>query len=245
MTNTGRATEISSFVEWFAAHPHPHKVMIAGNHDISLDESYYASSWQRFHAKRCNNIIHQETSDGFVPPPTSARSLFYCNTFGIIALENSAACIRGLQFWGSPFSPEFCNWSHSVERGPPAADLWKQIPSGTRVLLTHGPPVGYGDAVHQRRTGDVSCCVMRRIILSCTIITECAGRSAAGSAHAREAFAASIRAHSRGVWMVTPPHSSTHCFYGSKFRPPALSLTSTIRAPALSTVLLTRCLQEH
>jgi predicted MPP superfamily phosphohydrolase len=159
MTDTGKATEISSFLEWFASHPHPHKVMIAGNHDVTLDERYYASSWQRFHTERCNNLILEETSDGFVPPPTSARSLFYGNGRGIIALENAAVCIRGLQFWGSPFSAEFCKWSHSVERGQPAADLWKQIPSGTHVLLTHGPPVGYGDLVNERRTGDVSACI--------------------------------------------------------------------------------------
>ncbi len=156
MTDTGRATEISSFVEWFASRPHAHKVMIAGNHDITLDECFYASNWTRFHTERCSNLIHEETSDGFVPPPTSARELFY-NRSGIIALENSAASIRGLQFWGSPFSAEFCKWSHSVQRGSAAAALWAQIPSATHVLLTHGPPVGYGDAVNQRRTGDVRC----------------------------------------------------------------------------------------
>jgi hypothetical protein len=156
MTNTGKASEVDGFVKWFASQPHPHKVMIAGNHDITLDEGYYARKWKRFHPERRDQLLHQERPDGFVPPPTSARSLFYHNDSGIIALENSGACIRGLQFWGSPFSPEFCNWSHSVERGQAAAELWKQIPSGTHVLLTHGPPIGYGDAVGQRRTGDVS-----------------------------------------------------------------------------------------
>jgi hypothetical protein len=156
MTNTGKASEINSFVQWFASHPHSHKVMIAGNHDITLDERYYANNWKRFHTERCNNLIHEEASDGFVAPPTSARAIFYASGSGITALENSGVCIRGLNFWGSPFSPEFCNWSHSVERGEPAAELWKQIPLGTHVLLTHGPPVGYGDAVGQRRTGDVS-----------------------------------------------------------------------------------------
>lgn len=156
MTDTGKASEVDSFVKWFASQPHPHKVMIAGNHDITLDEGYYAQKWKRFHPKRCDQLHHQERPGGLVPSPASARSLFYHNDSGIIALENSGACIRGLQFWGSPFSAEFCNWSHSVQRGGAAADLWKQIPSGTHVLLTHGPPIGYGDAVEQRRTGDVS-----------------------------------------------------------------------------------------
>ncbi len=160
MTNTGKASEIDDFVRWFASQPHAHKVMIAGNHDITLDEGYYARKWKRFHPELCNQLLHKETQDGFVPPPTSARTLFYHNDSGIIALENSSACIRGLKFWGSPYSPEFCGWSHAVERGGPAADLWKQIPSGTHVLLTHGPPIGYGDAVQKRRTGDVSSAAM-------------------------------------------------------------------------------------
>lgn len=130
--------------------------MIAGNHDISLDEQFYASSWNRFHSQRCNLLIHEETQDGFVPSPTGVRALFYGNQYGIIALENSGACIRGLNFWGSPLSPEFCKWSHSVQRGAPAAELWRQIPLGTHVLLTHGPPIGYGDCVNGLRTGDVS-----------------------------------------------------------------------------------------
>lgn len=156
MTNTGKATEIQSFVKWFASHPHPHKVMIAGNHDVTLDENFYARKWNRFHSERCDHLIQEETSDGFVPPATTSRAIFYRKDSPIIALENSGACIRGLQFWGSPCSPEFCEWSHSVQRGGSAADLWQQIPSGTQVLLTHGPPIGYGDAVNERRTGDVS-----------------------------------------------------------------------------------------
>ena len=156
MTNTGKAAEISSFVQWFASHPHPHKVMIAGNHDVTLDEPFYARKWSRFHSERCNHLSQEDSPDGFVPPPASARTLFYGNNLGIIALENSGTSIRGLNVWGSPFSPEFCSWSHSVERGAAAAALWQQIPSGTHVLLTHGPPVGYGDVVNERRTGDVS-----------------------------------------------------------------------------------------
>ena len=167
MTNTGTATEIQSFVNWFASHPHPHKVMIAGNHDITLDERFYARKWNRFHSERCDQLVQEETSDGFVRPSTSCRALFYRKDCPIIALENSGACIRGLQFWGSPYSPEFCDWSHSVQRGASAADLWRQIPSGTHVLLTHGPPIAYGDAVNERRTGDVSnVCVCRIALLT-------------------------------------------------------------------------------
>jgi len=182
MTNTGTATEIQSFVKWFASHPHPHKVMIAGNHDITLDERFYARKWNRFHSERCDQLVQEETSDGFVRPSTSCRALFYRKDCPIIALENSGACIRGLQFWGSPYSPEFCDWSHSVQRGASAADLWRQIPSGTHVLLTHGPPIAYGDAVNERRTGDVSNVCVRRIALLtlCNFfVTRCACGSSA------------------------------------------------------------------
>ena len=40
-TQTGRLEQIAAFCEWFGAQPHPRKILIAGNHDLSLDSESY------------------------------------------------------------------------------------------------------------------------------------------------------------------------------------------------------------
>lgn len=61
--------------------------------------------------------------------------------FDLIYLEHEPKEIEGLKFFGSPYSPEFFNWSFSYERGSlDATKLWNQIPRDTDILITHGPP---------------------------------------------------------------------------------------------------------
>lgn len=37
-SSRGRASEIAAFHEWFCALPHPHKIVIAGNHDFMFEQ---------------------------------------------------------------------------------------------------------------------------------------------------------------------------------------------------------------
>ncbi len=62
-----------------------------------------------------------------------------------IYLEDSGCTLRGLRFYGSPWQPEFFNWAFNLPRGAALAAKWAEIPPQTDVLLTHGPPRGYGD----------------------------------------------------------------------------------------------------
>jgi predicted phosphohydrolase len=64
---------------------------------------------------------------------------------GFTYLEDSAAVIDGVRFWGSPWQPEFNNWAFNLPRGEPLAAKWRLIPPDTDVLITHGPPRGIGD----------------------------------------------------------------------------------------------------
>jgi Icc-related predicted phosphoesterase len=63
----------------------------------------------------------------------------------VIYLQDQAAVIGGLQFWGSPWQPEYNDWAFNLPRGPALAEKWALIPQGTDVLVTHGPPRGFGD----------------------------------------------------------------------------------------------------
>jgi len=73
---------------------------------------------------------------------------------GVHYLSDSGVTLEGVSFWGSPWTPEFYNWSFMLPRGEALAAKWQLIPQGTDVVITHGPPHGIGDACYDgRRVG--------------------------------------------------------------------------------------------
>lgn len=79
----------------------------------------------------------------FQRTPTEARELLTHGTY----LEDSGVEIAGLQFWGSPWQPDYNDWAFNLPRGECLAQKWQLIPDQTDVLITHGPPYGIGDRV--------------------------------------------------------------------------------------------------
>jgi Icc-related predicted phosphoesterase len=73
-----------------------------------------------------------------------ARTLLGSKT---IYLQDSAAKIEGVKFYGSPWQPRFYDWAFNLNRGPELAAKWNLIPDDTDVLISHGPPEGILDQV--------------------------------------------------------------------------------------------------
>ena len=44
-TNHGSLEEVREFAAWFAAQPHPLKIVVPGNHDMIMDAAYWADYW--------------------------------------------------------------------------------------------------------------------------------------------------------------------------------------------------------
>lgn len=130
-TGTGTTKQVINFIRWFSKQPHRYKVLIAGNHEITLDEESYKERWFWFH----------KTS----PLPYHDIKNYVKRESGIYYLENEGVSIEGINFYGSPVTPYFGGWGFNVERGKPIEKVWKAIPTNTDVLITHGPPHGYGD----------------------------------------------------------------------------------------------------
>lgn len=69
-------------------------------------------------------------------------------------LQDAAITLDGWTFYGSPWTPQFFDWAFNLPRGEPLARKWAQIPVGTDVLITHGPPRRHGDyTMHSVRAG--------------------------------------------------------------------------------------------
>lgn len=74
-----------------------------------------------------------------------ASELFH----GLTYLEDDEVTLDGVRFYGSPWQPWFHDWAFNLQRGPAIDAVWKKIPEGIDVLITHGPPMGYGDLVYR------------------------------------------------------------------------------------------------
>ncbi len=62
-------------------------------------------------------------------------------------LEDSSITLYGINIYGSPWQPFFCNWAFNLPRGEELASKWSAIPQETDVLLTHGAPFCHGDKI--------------------------------------------------------------------------------------------------
>jgi predicted phosphodiesterase len=90
----------------------------------------------------------------FVRQPAEARALLAAG--GVHYLEGDEVSAGGLRVWGGPWQPEFGGWAFNLPRGPALAEKWAAIPEGLDLLITHGPPEGFGDrSWHASRTGCV------------------------------------------------------------------------------------------
>lgn len=74
-------------------------------------------------------------------------------------LQDSGTTIDGLEFWGSPWTPQFFDWSFMLPRGEPLARKWAMIPESVDVLVTHGPPKGILDTAHLGK--ETGCAALR------------------------------------------------------------------------------------
>lgn len=113
--NAGRAS-LREFLQWLERQPAPIKILIAGNHDWAFEK------W-----------------------PDLARAMVKEVAPSVIYLQDSAAEVYGLKVWGSPVSPRFFDWAFNRDRGADIKRHWDMIPDDTDLLVTHGPPKGFGD----------------------------------------------------------------------------------------------------
>ena len=115
--------ETQGFLKWFSQQPYQHKILVAGNHERQVE-----SNEERF----------------------KELLLAYPD---ITYLHNSATAINGVNFYGSPYSNEFCGWAFMAE-DTELKYLWDEIPEDTNVLITHGPAYGCHDKVNNYYSRD-------------------------------------------------------------------------------------------
>ncbi|KAI9753112.1 MAG: clathrin associated protein complex large subunit [Chaenotheca gracillima] len=156
LTNQGSFSELQRAVQWIEQADFECKIVIAGNHDITLDERFYQQYGNRFHnqnpqdAKSCRELL------------TQSKSITYLNhearDIRLTAPDGPRTCFK---VFGSPFSPERGLWAFGYPQERSTA-LWDEIPLDTDIVLTHTPPQSSCDVGKDR--GNAGCEALRHAL---------------------------------------------------------------------------------
>lgn len=106
---------------------------------------------QPFQHKLCVAGNH----DTFMESDPALTSQFASDN-GVVLLNDAGYQVDGINFWGSPITPRFLDWSFMRDPGEPIEAHWRMIPDSTDVLITHGPPFGILDKI-RRPSGELEC----------------------------------------------------------------------------------------
>ena len=174
------------------------KLVIAGNHDLTLDRDYFKGP-----AMRAFSLKESERS---LKSLDAIRELWVgeeARTHGIRFLDEGVhhfVLKNGAKFsvYASPYQPEFYNWAFAYERdedrynpGEPVHRFQapNPIPSFPEIdiVMTHGPPLNILDEVNNSfsDSSNVGCANLLRAIKRCRPLLHCFG-------HIHEAWGAKV-----------------------------------------------------
>lgn len=117
ITNKGSLFEYELFLQWLSKLKAKYKIIIAGNHDY------------QFYLQHDKSLSKDLTTK-----------------YGCIYLEDEYINIEGLNIYGFPWTPTFCNWAFMLDRDSVQMQYYiDNIPENLDILISHGPCYGILD----------------------------------------------------------------------------------------------------
>ena len=161
LTEHGSFDELQTQISWLAAQPHAHKVAIAGNHDVLLDAEFMAEHPERDYASNAGRTARDLDWSGvtYLAPGQSVE--LDITPSDAPPTQEKPHQSRRVHIYGQPLTPQY---GLSAFQHPPTHDPWThRVPSGTNILLTHGPPRNHLDGVPGglKHVGDM--CLAREV----------------------------------------------------------------------------------
>lgn len=171
--------QLSKTVQWLDKSDFEAKIVIAGNHDVTLDKAFYAEYGSYFHNQS------PQSPDACLDLLTSSPSITYLDhSSATVILDKDPSGRVSFTVFGSPYSPKDGMWAFGYDRDnsnslvtstsrpsdeahsqslPKAEDLWSAIPLSTDIVVTHTPTYTHCDeAVSKRRA--LGCEDLRRAL---------------------------------------------------------------------------------
>lgn len=129
---------------------------MSGNHDITLDEGFYAEYGLSFHNQ------YPQDSRACIELFNDYPSITYLNhESAVICLTKEGGPRTTFKIFGSPFSPANGLWAFGY-LPEEAEKLWEQVPLDADIVLTHTPPKYHCDESPAR--GAAGCESLRRVL---------------------------------------------------------------------------------
>ncbi|KAI0176072.1 Metallo-dependent phosphatase [Hypoxylon sp. FL1284] len=119
MVNDGTAASIQKQVDWLAALPHHHKIVVCGNHD----------SWFDINARTEEDALGHRAVD--------MKGLHYLERKSITLAFKGG---RKLNIYGAPDVPKCGGPENAFQYTSPQNPWDNKIPIDTEILITHTPP---------------------------------------------------------------------------------------------------------
>ncbi|KAF2016847.1 ser/Thr protein phosphatase family protein [Aaosphaeria arxii CBS 175.79] len=185
MTMIGHLWEYERTLELLSSIDAELKLVIAGNHDISLDEVYYQRKGQYMQMlKEADDSIPARARELMTGARAREAGIRYLDegTHEFV-LKNGAK----LRVYASPYQPEFCDFAFPYFRNEDRYNpLHKSTPNSTHiavnpvpdfpaidVMMTHGPPMGIRDMTSRNEV--VGCEHLLRAARRCKPRLHCFG----------------------------------------------------------------------
>ncbi|UNI22483.1 hypothetical protein JDV02_008369 [Purpureocillium takamizusanense] len=161
ITNKGSYSELSKAVRWLEAADFEAKIVVAGNHDITLDREFYSQHGRSFHNQ------DPQSPDLCLSLLTSSPSITYLShSSATVRLASPSGPRTTFKVFGSPHAPRHGLWAFYYDAETPAAakTLWDEVPLDADVVVTHTPPRGHRDETPAEGRTVGGCEALRRAL---------------------------------------------------------------------------------
>ncbi|KAF2628128.1 Metallo-dependent phosphatase, partial [Macroventuria anomochaeta] len=140
LTNQGSYDELERSVGWLEKADFEVKIVVAGNHEITLDEQFYEEKgsrwkWPAWQSPRgCMKLLRESKTVTYLE-----------NKSTMIYLRKPTGPQTYFKVFGSPSTPGPGNWAFEYQEQD-AGKMWSAIPKDADIVVTHTPPKGHCDA---------------------------------------------------------------------------------------------------
>ncbi|GAB7353060.1 hypothetical protein MBLNU459_g3610t1 [Dothideomycetes sp. NU459] len=133
MTNQGSLSELQKSLDWIGRTDFKAKVVVAGNHDITLDKPFYKEHGLYFHNQ------HPQNPDECIASVENHPGITYLHhSSTVVRIEASEGLFTSFRVFGSPYVPARGLWAFGYDqKSEIAEELWAAIPLDTDVVVTH------------------------------------------------------------------------------------------------------------
>ncbi|KAL8677641.1 MAG: hypothetical protein Q9186_005947 [Xanthomendoza sp. 1 TL-2023] len=156
LTNLGKYTELRKTFDWIEKADFEVKIVIAGNHDITLDATFYEQHGAHHHGQQLQDAVACGTLIEEYPSIT-----FLNHEHAEVTLVKPDGPRTTFKVFGSPMSPARGVWAFGYQPAI-ASTLWDDIPQDTDILVTHTPPKDHCDTSRDR--GPAGCEALRQAL---------------------------------------------------------------------------------